>query len=176
MGTRKILIIIITVIHWVDAGVTGWHPSFCFRVSTQSRNFTGQLTTGLAYQVTPLPLVSPSVTITEAPQVSAFAEQLQLYAVFVAMATLVGFGFAMAMVQVCVSAGKRCHDNMLEALMRAKISFFLVSSLGEFAVWTQRVKVTLVDGNDLGAGNWWKEARLIHTALFKKKNVDQNMT
>ena len=103
--------------------------------------------------MTPLPLVSPSVTITEAPQVSAFAEQLQLYAVFVAMATLVGFGFAMAMVQVCVSAGKRCHDNMLEALMRAKISFFLVSSLGEFAVWTQRVKVTLVDGNDLGAGN-----------------------
>ena len=48
---------------------------------------------------------------------------------------------------------------------RSASSWFplLVSSL-----CGHRVKVTLVGGNDLDAGTWWKEARLINAALLKK--------
>ena len=125
---------------FIDTGIKVY-CSVCFRASAQSTNATRQQTTPLVYQVTTQPLVSPSVTFTEAPTAPSINEQLQLYTVFVAVATVVGFVFAVAMVQVCMSAGKRCHDNMLEALMRAKISFFLISSVGE---WSCCVSVTVL--------------------------------
>ncbi|XP_076443779.1 ATP-binding cassette sub-family C member 4-like [Babylonia areolata] len=79
-------------------------------------------------QTTPLPANIPSSIGKEAGLASLAAERLELYTVLVAVGAVTGCVFALAFVELLVSAAKRCHDKMLTALMRAKAGCFLVKS------------------------------------------------
>ncbi|XP_070211573.1 ATP-binding cassette subfamily C member 4-like [Littorina saxatilis] len=119
------------VLLWFGAQSLGLASDWTLATWVSSQPATGASAeqTSIIYQASPVPLVSPSVLVTGRPQenVDDVAKPL-LYPLFVAIATVLGLAFALALVEMCVSAAKRCHDSMLEALMRAKVGFFLTAS------------------------------------------------
>ena len=103
----------------------------CFRVSEQTSGHSPGPNT-VVYQPTSAPAHPPLLTLSGQRASSLSTENLQLYTIFIAVATVISFVLSPAVVEVMVAVAKSCHDDMLNAVIGAKVGVFLVSSAGEF--------------------------------------------